>query len=75
MACFFLYSGESLSSGFCGCVTGAPGFRAEVLAVTGFALAGDAGLLLPLSSGDVAVVMRGNVETVAFKASSGDRLG
>ena len=74
MACFFLYSGESLSSGFCGCVTGAPGLRAEALIAAGFVLAAD-GLLLPLSNGDVAVEMRGKVAIVAFKASRGDRFG
>ena len=73
IACFFLYSGESLSSGFCG-GTGPPGFRADTGPAGGFALVSESAAL-PFGSGVVLVFNFGNPPGLTLMESIGDRLG
>lgn len=73
IACFFLYSGESLSSGF-GVGGGPPGFRAEGPIAGVLGLIGD-DAVCPLGKGALLVFVLGGPPAVVLIVSKGDRLG
>ena len=73
IACFFLYSGESLSSGF-EIGAGPPGFLAEFGPAGALGLVGDRGVW-PLGKVVVPVFILGNPPGVRLIESSGDRRG
>lgn len=73
IACFFLDSGESLSSGF-GVGGGPPGFRAEGPIAGVLDLVGDRAIC-PLDKGAVLVFILDSPPIKVLIVSSGDRLG